>query len=103
MTPRPPRNTSTDTIFPYTTLFRSSSGRIQSPLTPRRNDRAFQAILTAAPLSSGARLSSFLQAEGIGSLGDILFSHRGQVELDTSLDEGRSLFERSEERRVGKE
>src|SRR3546814_20829478 len=71
------------------------SGPIQSPLSPRGIYRAFQAILSAAPLSSVARLSSFLQAEGIGSLGDILFSHRGQVELDTSLEEGRSLFEQT--------
>src|SRR3546814_12478179 len=71
------------------------SGPIQSPLSPRGIYRAFQAILSAAPLSSGARLSSFLQAEGIGSLVDILFSHRGQVALDTSLEEGRSLFEQT--------
>src|SRR6056297_4035670 len=29
MTPRPPRSTRTDTLFPYTTLFRSSSHRTQ--------------------------------------------------------------------------
>src|SRR3546814_5613484 len=28
MIPRPPRSTRTDTLFPYTTLFRSESGRL---------------------------------------------------------------------------
>src|SRR3546814_15203552 len=28
---RPPRSTRTDTLFPYTTLFRSSSARLQGP------------------------------------------------------------------------
>src|SRR3546814_3272727 len=31
---RPPRSTRTDTLFPYTTLFRSVSGRISQPPTP---------------------------------------------------------------------
>src|SRR3546814_1413580 len=29
MVPRPPRSTRTDTLFPYTTLFRSAGGRLQ--------------------------------------------------------------------------
>src|SRR3546814_11002755 len=95
---RPPRSTRTDTLFPYTTLFRSRAGRLPiHPLTLRRNDRAFQTILTAVPLSSGARLSSFWRAEGISSPGDTLVFQRGQLGLDTML------AERSEEPRVGKE
>src|SRR3546814_8142926 len=93
---RPPRSTRTDTLFPYTTLFRSRAGRLPiHPLTLRRNDRAFQTILTAVPLSSGARLSSFWRAEGISSPGDTLVFHRGQIGLDTLLAEGRSLFEQT--------
>src|SRR3546814_17380355 len=30
---RPPRSTRTDTLFPYTTLFRSGLGIVQTPLT----------------------------------------------------------------------
>src|SRR3546814_14698478 len=30
MIPRPPRSTRTDTLFPYTTLFRSSHGRLRA-------------------------------------------------------------------------
>src|SRR3546814_1224552 len=36
MIPRPPRSTRTDTLFPYTTLFRSSSCRSCSPRPPTR-------------------------------------------------------------------
>src|SRR3546814_8230475 len=41
---RPPRATRTDTLFPYTTLFRSSSGRwlaarAATPAAPRRRAR----------------------------------------------------------------
>src|SRR3546814_3614197 len=39
---RPPRSTRTDTLFPYTTLFRSQSGGLRQPRTPgvelRRRD-----------------------------------------------------------------
>src|SRR3546814_15918421 len=39
---RPPRSTRTDTLFPYTTLFRSYSGReIQSEMLRTRDFRAF--------------------------------------------------------------
>src|SRR3546814_3801302 len=34
MTRRPPRSTRTDTLFPYTTLFRSRSGSIRTRPTP---------------------------------------------------------------------
>src|SRR3546814_1649146 len=44
---RPPRSTRTDTLFPYTTLFRSSKTAIpkrhEQPLSPRRSeDRAVE-------------------------------------------------------------
>src|SRR3546814_4692879 len=34
MIPRPPRSTRTDTLFPYTTLFRSRSVAIRQPSSP---------------------------------------------------------------------
>src|SRR3546814_12712431 len=42
---RPPRSTRTDTLFPYTTLFRSRLGRVLRPLRPpemreKQDDRA---------------------------------------------------------------
>src|SRR3546814_15860728 len=36
---RPPRSTRTDTLFPYTTLFRSRDGRRRAPRAPRRTGR----------------------------------------------------------------
>src|SRR3546814_21087943 len=33
---RPPRSTRTDTLFPYTTLFRSNLGRYRAQVRPRR-------------------------------------------------------------------
>src|SRR3546814_3493457 len=35
---RPPRSTRTDTLFPYTTLFRSQHGRYEAITVPHRSD-----------------------------------------------------------------
>src|SRR3546814_2532589 len=40
---RPPRSTRTDTLFPYTTLFRSLSSPISSPSPCRTRDRSARA------------------------------------------------------------
>src|SRR3546814_4981843 len=40
MTRRPPRSTRTDTLFPYTTLFRSGGGVVHRVVELRRRDRA---------------------------------------------------------------
>src|SRR3546814_8721753 len=37
---RPPRSTRTDTLFPYTTLFRSRPGRPNSRHVPNRDEKA---------------------------------------------------------------
>src|SRR3546814_6258497 len=53
---RPPRSTRTDTLFPYTTLFRSTGGCEASTLFDRGtqdDDRRWNPILTAAPSFSG--------------------------------------------------
>src|SRR3546814_1898696 len=42
---RPPRSTRTDTLFPYTTLFRSQ----ECPAGPRRGIRRATAVATAEP------------------------------------------------------
>src|SRR3546814_2745384 len=47
---RPPRSTRTDTLFPYTTLFRSADPRTRIPTTRRPNDR--RRCLPARPLRS---------------------------------------------------
>src|SRR3546814_8473874 len=54
---RPPRSTRTDTLFPYTTLFRSFSQHITGRFkTPRQFSRA--AIDSALQFSSGHSLAS---------------------------------------------
>src|SRR3546814_12877557 len=45
---RPPRSTRTDTLFPYTTLFRSKSGRAAAAM-----GLSFQAGTPAGPARSG--------------------------------------------------
>src|SRR3546814_18895312 len=37
---RPPRSTRTDTLFPYTTLFRSLAAEAQGEIADRHHDRA---------------------------------------------------------------
>src|SRR3546814_13973602 len=41
---RPPRSTRTDTLFPYTTLFRASLGRFRIPGDMRRDLEADEAV-----------------------------------------------------------
>src|SRR3546814_6651358 len=46
---RPPRSTRTDTLFPYTTLFRSAPGFIKSAMTDVLPDAQKEALLTKIP------------------------------------------------------
>src|SRR3546814_3042111 len=48
---RPPRSTRTDTLFPYTTLFRSRSPEL--PGQSRRIDRSVQPARVRAPAGAG--------------------------------------------------
>src|SRR3546814_15430286 len=96
---RPPRSTRTDTLFPYTTLFRSPAGK------PRRwRDRGL-----ARRARLGLRVVPALLAFDDGRR-----RHRtpgtGVVDLDRRVvaqhrvdDPPGRLHRRSEERRVGKE
>src|SRR3546814_11400557 len=74
---RPPRSTRTDTLFPYTTLFRSGhSNRHQSTwfvhaiylahLTRQAAQTALQALIAAAGLLEGQPRLTVLQALAIG-------------------------------------
>src|SRR3546814_7271738 len=75
---RPPRSTRTDTLFPYTTLFRSvSASRLKSPINPftpralsaRGVERQIDAFATAARL---AREGGYDGVEVMGSEGYLL-------------------------------
>src|SRR3546814_2306886 len=46
---RPPRSTRTDTLFPYTTLFRSPAAYLQAPLDAAQHGRA----LVLAEIAAG--------------------------------------------------
>src|SRR3546814_5076311 len=50
---RPPRSTRTDTLFPYTTLFRSSCGPVATALT---GARATTSTMTSAVTSIASKL-----------------------------------------------
>src|SRR3546814_17032186 len=82
---RPPRSTRTDTLFPYTTLFRSS----RSPLGLFGIRRLLRPVTSAR--RPGPNASMIWSSDGNGRL-----SSRTSVII-------RFLYSRSEERRVGKE
>src|SRR3546814_5264999 len=46
---RPPRSTRTDTLFPYTTLFRSAHARGPGPHKVRRNPRPRNGLIRGPP------------------------------------------------------
>src|SRR3546814_14610234 len=97
---RPPRSTRTDTLFPYTTLFRScrtrSSGDRVDP----------SALLSDAGGFEPVRVKWFNRLKGYGFLvreddvSEDIFIHMETVRRGGMTDLGP---DRSEERRVGKE
>src|SRR3546814_11592912 len=84
---RPPRSTRTDTLFPYTTLFRSSDRRAREPSRV-----------------GGARMGEGILAarRRAGMFGDVADA---EVKLEGRREPGEpeQIRRRSEERRVGKE
>src|SRR3546814_10310572 len=78
---RPPRSTRTDTLFPYTTLFRSAGLPVHDCPPPK------------------AALASWLKAYGTvegGNYGHLLLEQQAESD-DTLLSALRPYFERSEE------
>src|SRR3546814_13214182 len=94
---RPPRSTRTDTLFPYTTLFRSVEGGGIDHLDLHRLLRLAVALAANHP---GMHLGGHVAPRR--DLADLVeFLHRHRRRLAAGLLWGRFL--RSEERRVGKE
>src|SRR3546814_18951507 len=92
---RPPRSTRTDTLFPYTTLFRSL---FQQPL---RADGTAGFLVVGQVQLDGAldRFGEFFQRQqGIGVSDEVGFRDGGTAAIHHAV-----LHHRSEERRVGKE
>src|SRR3546814_19387973 len=102
---RPPRSTRTDTLFPYTTLFRSSRFCLSSP---GANTLKPLAIITGVGPGTGAALARRFHAGGyrvamlardarrLGALAEEL-----PGSIDIGCDVGDPAALRSEERRVG--
>src|SRR3546814_20565499 len=95
---RPPRSTRTDTLFPYTTLFRSLAGAGAFDCIESDRPRAFAG---AEALLACANSSAHERSTGQG----VLFG--GDIDLAPVLQlpaaEPWTLGERSEKRRVGTE
>src|SRR3546814_12720815 len=91
MIPRPPRSTRTDTLFPYTTLFRSRLLRTLALLTGTALGRLAGGLLAAGVLSIvGTGLVVFLVLVGVFAA--LVVARGGRRH---------NAHARSEERRVG--
>src|SRR3546814_21067009 len=106
---RPPRSTRTDTLFPYTTLFRSANGSEDTPVAPGEDD-----VLERLDRDLPFHLADEEEAQG-GTTHD----HQSDREREKSIQaaqrrrsvsrpagchvQGLQWPSRSEERRVGKE
>src|SRR3546814_16004377 len=88
---RPPRSTRTDTLFPYTTLFRSSATHSRQRAV-RLTHRAKRTAARSDPIAEQRRRSA------VSRIGQDLEGARRIVCRIETISE----FERSEERRVGK-
>src|SRR3546814_15270880 len=106
---RPPRSTRTDTLFPYTTLFRSlwplrglAGGHLQSDWRrqPRRLDRRAAAGHRGGSALARRRRRHRRRRRGGRDLTARASGH-GRLLAEAAGDGGRAA--RSEERRVGKE
>src|SRR3546814_12575893 len=99
---RPPRSTRTDTLFPYTTLFRSPRfAHLARPCADRgaRRHHRTQRLHQCDEQDEARRRA------GRSVLGLVDVADRGQTRRhqDPSADPARTGGSRSEERRVGKE
>src|SRR3546814_12598831 len=111
---RPPRSTRTDTLFPYTTLFRAVSAAIEFVET--RESRQFVQREDRWEFKPHGRLSRLVRAAFAWAVRKGHFSNafderiefsRHVIKPDSVIEavvrQRAEVFERSEERRVGKE
>src|SRR3546814_1845022 len=81
---RPPRSTRTDTLFPYTTLFRSAFGRLRMRLpaedaaAERRAHRDRRGELARRTIAQPRRLAHQLVERGIDVIGELDLGHRSE-------------------------
>src|SRR3546814_20504943 len=94
---RPPRSTRTDTLFPYTTLFRSEATAVQAS---GRISPADSGLWNDAQVEAWAPITHFIREAG--SLAGMQLAHAGRKASPAAPWDGGGAL-RSEERRVGKE
>src|SRR3546814_17872647 len=80
---RPPRSTRTDTLFPYTTLFRSGASRAAGGARPRCHRPAARRILLSRPCNfrEGRRAARSVRSglfQGLQGIGNRLWRPRGR-------------------------
>src|SRR3546814_17487418 len=109
---RPPRSTRTDTLFPYTTLFRSSGGALTGPepLRVQAGGRgrgggvaSSQKTTLPGPLPTPESVAPMLEFQGLSALAR--FRHDPSPQVKTPEPRPREMITgdpRSEEERVGK-
>src|SRR3546814_11280373 len=96
---RPPRSKRTDTLFPYTTLFRSAAGPLVRPLDLPIVQASGGGAAHRQPFDQKRRLAN----TGGNGLATLAANPHAFIQRHVVAD-GRDLFQhRSEERRVGKE
>src|SRR3546814_18774884 len=95
---RPPRSTRTDTLFPYTTLFRSGNFLpVVQKADPMKNN------IKALRQTRGITQAELALRTGVG-IPQVSKWENGRVDIPASrLTEIANVLGRSEERRVGKE
>src|SRR3546814_3885552 len=94
---RPPSSTRTNTLFPYTTLFRSTSKSITTTFLPRRaRPHARLALVVVLPTPPLPDLTTMISANGFSPGFVVVRDGAGRVG-GVSLATGHSSTARSEE------
>src|SRR3546814_14031492 len=103
---RPPRSTRTDTLFPYTTLFRSSDGLLEYPHYTRPAELRGWTVPDVLRSDDHAKHARWRRAQSLARTQreppDLIDARRGIPPADQALLHAVDLYT-SEERRVGKE
>src|SRR3546814_9882064 len=89
---RPPRSTRTDTLFPYTPLFRSLFGKVME--TPQRETTPFypRSPYAVAKLYAYWITVNYREAYGMHASNGILFNHESPIRSEEHTSELQSLM-----------
>src|SRR3546814_11930213 len=98
---RPPRTTRTDTLFPYTTLFRSDGKALAAHHCFGADDAIEGGFVDEAELEAGFLQGQPLFVGVLGDLGGVVVADLGRERGDEHQRAADEI--RSEESRVGKE